>query len=215
MIRSYTSLRRALTLCAALASAAVLGQAHAGGAPPSPASPCASGTVCDSTLGLALTPPSRWITVPPGKFPAGTLAFWTLTPNTQEPALHLVIDSIGSTQACGDAQATATAARVISRAAPYFHGPIMRRRLTVGGAPAIAIIGLPGSATYGLTIVITHHGLLYRMDTFGSKALTVSQQQALSSMRFIPRNGPFPRPTTPAMARALRACATAMGSLST
>ena len=70
---------------------------------------CAPGVsapaVCDRALGVALTLPKDWSVAPPGKFPPGTLDFWTVVPGRDEATLHLSIDPLASTTACSDAQA--------------------------------------------------------------------------------------------------------------
>lgn len=184
--------------------------AVAGGGPlPAPApTRCTAKTVCDRTLGIALKLPASWTVVPPGRFPAGTLAFWTRMPGTQEPPLHLVIDPLGPAWTCSDAQAVIAVADVLSRTT-LSPRRITRRSLTVGGTPAIMITGLPGSPTYGLTIVIAHQELVYRIDTFGSTVLTLAQRHSLTSLQFIARSGPFPSHADPTIARVLRTCTTA------
>src|SRR2546423_9554964 len=70
---------------------------------------CAPGVsapaVCDRALGVALTLPKDWSVALPGKFPPGTLDFWTVVPGRDEATLHLSIDPLASTTACSDAQA--------------------------------------------------------------------------------------------------------------
>jgi len=191
----------------------------ASAAAPAPfqASSCAAGipapVACDRTLGVALTVPRGWSVVPPGKLQSGTLAFWTLTPGTQEPPLRLVIAPIGLATSCGDAQAARAVADAMIRASNSPR-PIMSVPGAIGGAPAVTLNGLPGAPDYSSEIVVAHDGAVYSISTFGSggslggsPTLTSDQRAALSSLRFIARSGPFPSRPDRFVTPALRGCA--------
>lgn len=234
MTQAYI-VRRSLALMAILALL-VLSPAHppyasAGGAPStvSTGSSCPSGlppaAVCSRALGLALTPPAGWTAAPPGKFAPGILAFWTLTPGVQEPPLHLVIAPVGVTTACSDAQAATAVAKALARL-PNAPQPTTRTSLIVAGAPAVIIRGLPGSPTYGLTIVVAHGGLVYSIATFAwytASPRSVARRSHQASVKPWPACAsscaPAPSPATlpghptPTMARALRSCAAARTGL--
>jgi hypothetical protein len=181
-----------------------------GGVAPATCAPgVAAPAVCDRALGVALTLPKDWSVAPPGKFPPGTLDFWTVVPGRDEATLHLSIDPLASTTACSDAQAVVAVANATSRI-PHYPQPITRTPMIVAGAPAIALRGLPGEPDFGQEIVLAHGGLLYGIYTFdyARTALTPAQRQALASLRFISRRGRFPARPNAALARALRSCNT-------
>ncbi len=72
----YRRLLSALTFAAILIGVPSA-SALAGSSAQMPGARCPSGTVCDSTLGLALTVPSGWTQIPRGKFLPHTLVFGT------------------------------------------------------------------------------------------------------------------------------------------
>ncbi len=213
MIHPY---RRPLALLALLTTLATGSAhaplAHANAAQPArrPAASCASGVsapaVCDRALGVALTIPTGWSVTPPGHFPPGALAFWTVVPGRQNATLHLIVEPVGLAQNCGDAQAAPAVADALT-AGTNSSRPILRDRNTVAGAPAVFLSGLPGAGP-SVQIIVAHHGAVYHL-IFPRRALQPDQRLALSSLLFIPRAGPFPRSADPGLTSALRACATA------
>jgi WD40-like Beta Propeller Repeat len=180
------------------------GVVQGGVAPVTCAPGVAAPAVCDRALGVALTLPKDWSVVPPG-----TLDFWTVVPGRDEAMLHLSITPLASTTACSDAQAVVAVAIATSRI-PHYPEPITDTPMIVAGAPAIALSGLPGEPDFGQEIVLAHGGLLYGIYTFDDSrtALTPAQRQALASLRFISRSGPFPARPNAALTSALHSCNT-------
>jgi len=213
MIRPY---RRPLALLALLTILAS-GSMHASFAQASAAQParrhaasCASGVsapaVCDRALGVALTVPASWSVTPPGHFPPGALAFWTVVPGRQNATLHLIVEPVGLAQNCGDAQAATAVADALT-AGTNSSRPILRDQNTVAGAPAVFLSGLPGAGP-SIQIIVAHNGAVYHL-IFPGSALQPDQRLALASLLFIPRVGSFPGLAAPGLTPALRACATA------
>jgi hypothetical protein len=213
MIRLY---RRPLALFALLtifaSGPAHATLAHANAAQPARrhASSCASGVsapaVCDRALGVALTVPTGWSVTPPGHFPPGALAFWTVVLGRQNATLHLIVEPVGLAQHCGDAQAATAVADALT-AGTNSSRPILRDQNTVAGAPAVFLTGLPGAGP-SIQIIVAHNGAVYHL-LFPGTALQPDQRLALASLLFIPRVGPFPGVVDPGLTPALRACATA------
>lgn len=154
---------------------------------------CLAETARNSTLGLTLTLPPGWQEVSPTLFPS------TFTPNalflvvpTGEGNPRLLITGLGTTTDTNESRAAILAADRL------LHGitlPVTRQPITVAGAPDVLLRGLPAQ-TPSIQLVIAHAGALYRIIAFGGERLHADQQQALSSLRFIPRVGPFPSAET-------------------
>ena len=174
------------------------------------ASSCASGVsapaLCDRSLGVALTVPTGWSVTPPGHVPPGALAFWTVVPGRQNATLHLIVEPVGLARNCGDAQAATAVADALVAGANNSQ-PILRDQNTVAGAPAVFLTGLPGAGP-SIQVIATHNGAVYHL-IFPGSALQPDQRLALTSLRFVPRIGPFPGSVDPGLTHALRACAAA------
>ncbi len=176
------------------------------GGAPSCAPSVPAPAICDRRLGLALTVPAGWSVAPRDKFPPGVLAFWTLT-GSQEPPQDLVVEAVGLATACSDAQAATAVADALDETT-HTSFPTPRRLHHVAGAPAIFLSGVP-SPQPSVQIVAAHHGAVYQLIFPGAAhTLKPDQRQALASLRFIPRSGPFPSRRDPFLTPALRACAT-------
>lgn len=189
---------RGLPLLAVLAVAVGLpGVAAAGGPAPADANGCPPGTVCDHALGVALTPPSGWQRVPPGHFPPHALAWFAQPPLGLDYNVRLLIGPDGTTRDRNDARAAATAANKLIAG---YRGHVHPTRYVIryGGAPGVLIRGLPGGPGPEAFIILAHRGALYSIIAPGA-VLAPDQQQALTSLQFIPRVGPFPpaNPPTP------------------
>ena len=192
------------TLDPAAAQGSTASPARAGA--PSRAAGVPVPAVCDHTLGLALTIPAGWSVVPRAKLPPGVLAFWTLLPGRQEPPQLLVIEAVGLATSCSDAQAATAVAEALAKTT-HTSFPTPPRLRYVAGAPAVFLSGVP-SPQPSVQVVVAHHGAVYQLIFPGAAHnLKTDQRQALASLRFIPRSGPFPSRRDPFITPALRACA--------
>lgn len=140
-------------------------------------------------LGVALAAlPAGWVIAPSGKFPTGDLTFVTM--HNGDMDLRLSIQPLGL-QDTSDEQAAATAAADALVQDYKVTTPVTRTTMTIDGSPAVVLHGTPGPVP-GLEIVVAHNGAAYDVVTFGSDTLQADQQEALASVRFIPRTGSFP-----------------------
>lgn len=170
--------------------------AAAGGPAPAGANGCPSGTVCDHALGVALIPPSGWQRVPPGHWPSHVLVWFVLPPLGLDYNVRLLVGPDGTTNDRNAAHAAATAA---DKLIAGYRGQVHPTRSAVryGGAPGVLIRGLPGcECGPDAIIVLAHRGALYSIVAPGT-TLAPDQQQALASLQFIPRVGPFPSASPP------------------
>ncbi|MGI8916518.1 MAG: hypothetical protein ACR2JY_22560 [Chloroflexota bacterium] len=147
---------------------------------------CPAGTVCSVSLGVALTVPSNWQPSRPGQEAPGVLAFYSAA----LPHTRLYLSSWGTTT---DSNAVRAANAGMDR---LLQGLTMVDRLTriavqVGGAEGVEVHNVPGGPTESTANILAHEGVLYKILLPGS-TVTVDQQQAVNSLRFIPRVGPFP-----------------------
>ncbi len=215
MIRSYVRPLSALTLVLALAlagSAVLPVQAHANGTPRSArGAACPASTACDTALGVALALPSGWTR---SNDPAGILEF-SARPTTGAAynVVRLNIASWGTTTDPDDARAAAAGMDALIRStnsARSFAGVPVH----FPGASGVLVSELPSSLSPVTAIILVRAGLAYKILAPGA-ALASDQRQALDSLRFIPRVGPFPPangvgvpPTAPAPAMSASLTAT-------
>lgn len=184
---------RQLPLLAACAVFMLPAFAMAGGSAPSAG--CPAGTVCDRALGVALVPPSGWRQVPPGHWPPHTLVWYV------EPSLgldyntRLLLGPNRTTHDSNDAHAAEVAANKLV-AGYRGHVHMTRYAVRYGSAPGVLIRGLPGGPGPDAFIILAHQGALYSIIAPGA-TLAPDQRQALASLRFIPRVGPFPSANPP------------------
>lgn len=189
---------RPLALIVALATLAGVTayspRAQAGAAPSAhvQTTPCAADVpapaVCDRTLGVALTLPAGWSVAPPRQFTPGSLTFVT---SLKTMALRFSIQPLGIADTRSPADPIAAAAAGV---AALTQGLTTRARnfpVTVAGLPAVMLLDMPGPGPT-MHVVIAHGDALYDIVAFGGATLQPDQQQALSSVRFIPPAGPFP-----------------------
>jgi len=188
--------RRLSTLCALIVlvlpstgTAARSFRADQAGLLPVTQPPCPAETARNSTLGVALSLPSGWQEVSPALFPAVFTpdALFLVIP-TGEGNPRLLITGLGTTTDTDEARAANVAADRL------LHGialPVTRQPIILAGARGVLLRGLPAQ-TPTVQFVIAHAGAIYRIIAFGDTRLQVDQQQALSSLRFVPRVGPFP-----------------------
>lgn len=166
-------------------------------ASPAPASSygCPARTVCDHALGVALTPPLGWRRVPPGHWPPHTLV-WFAPSRGPDYNVRLLIGPEAITHDRNAAHAAATAAdRLIAGYRGHVHPT--RYAVRYGGSPGVLIRGLPGcECGPDAIIILAHRGAVYSIVAPGT-TLASDQQQALATLRFIPRAGPFPSATPP------------------
>jgi hypothetical protein len=192
-----------LRLAVLLVVATVLGSAPptAGGSAAAEAAPtgCPAGTVCDHALGVALVLPSQWRQLPAGKLPAHTIGLFALPVRAPSYNIRLIIASDGTTRERNDVRAATLAAGVFIRGYSRLRmrPPLVRIPVRYGGAPGVMIRNLPGQPTLVTVIILAHRGALYRIVAPGA-TLDRDQRQALGSVRFITRVGPFPPANPPA-----------------
>jgi len=153
---------------------------------------CPLHTVCDTALGIALTPPSSWRLLPAGKLPPHTLGLYKPPARIRRYALRLTIASGGVTHERDDALAADRAARVLTHGYTHVRPPLVRIPVRYGGAPGVMILNLPGQPLALVQIILAHAGVLYQISASGTSTLTLDQRRTLASLRFIPRVGRFP-----------------------
>ena len=220
MLRTYIRPLSTLTLVVALAGGAVLpGQAHATSAPhTSHVAPCPAGTVCDASLGVALPLPAGWTQ---DSYPAGILEF------SARPAVgatyrvvRLKIASWGTTSDRDDARVAAAGMDALLRSTNSAQS-FTRVPVHFLGASGVLVSGLPSSPAPVTAIIVARAGVAYKILTPGM-TLAPDQRQALDSLRFIPRVGPFPPangvgvpPTAPTPAAAAASLTVTTASLTT
>ena len=153
---------------------------------------CPLHTVCDTALGIALTPPSSWRLLPAGKLPPHTLGLYEPPARIWRYALRLTIASGGVTHEQNDVVAANRAARVLTHGYTHMRLPLVRIPVRYGGAAGVMILNLPGQPLAFVQIILAHAGALYQISASGTSTLTLDQRRALASLRFIPRVGRFP-----------------------
>lgn len=180
----------ALTLAAALAGGAVLpGQAHAAGAPHTPrVVSCPTGTVCDAALGVALPLPAGWTR---DNYPTGILEFSARpTRGATYRVVRLNIASWGTTSDRDDARVAAAGMDALIRSTNSTRS-FTRVPLHFLGASGVLVSGLPSSPGPVTAIILARASVAYKILAPGT-TLAPDQRQALDTLRFIPRMGPFP-----------------------
>lgn len=161
--------------------------ALAGSSAQAPGAGCPSGTICDSTLGLALTVPPGWIQLPRGKFLPHTLAFGT-RPTGLNYHLRLVIAPFAITSSGNDTYAARLIAGKLIQANRV---PTAKQTVvTYAGSRGVLVRGLPGGPGPSADIFLARNGHVYQIIAPGA-SLAPDQRQALASLRFIPRSGNF------------------------
>jgi hypothetical protein len=170
--------------------------ARAGGAAQRMNAPatCPPDVARNSALGVALTLPPRWQEAAPGKFPPGELGLQIpAPPGRPDNDGRLDIASWGTTTDRDDARAAAAG---MNRLLKGMKAPVTRVPVRYGGAPGVLVRGLPIPPAGVTAIVLAHAGAVYKILAPG-KNLAPDQRQALASLRFIPRVGPFPPAVPP------------------
>ncbi|MGH2443546.1 MAG: hypothetical protein ACRDFX_10340 [Chloroflexota bacterium] len=190
------SLRHLALVPILVAALSIASGAFAGGEPPTAAGGCPTGAVCDHALGIALVPSPGWQLVPPGHFPPHVLSWFVQPPLGLDYNIRLLIGPDGITTDHNDGRAAnAAAAKLISG---YRGVHIDMHRVHYAGTSGVLMRGLPGgSGTSAAFIILAHRGALYSIIAPGS-TLGFDQDEALASLRFIPRSGPFPASNPPA-----------------
>ena len=155
--------------------------------------------VCDRALGIALTRPAGWTLPPAGHFPPSSLVFWTARAGKPDATLHLVISPLGPADRRDPGDPGASAAAAADAETQGVLTPVTATATVVAGVPAVLLQGTPGEPDFGQEILVAHDGLLYGIYTFDNArtAFTPAQQQAVASLRFIPRTGPLLPAGTP------------------
>ncbi len=158
---------------------------------------CPADIVRNSALGIALTLPTGWQDYGYTLFaPGGLFVANPAVQNGKGYPLGLGMIPAGTTAEHNDARAVAAAVQRSLRGIPF---TVTRAPLTIGGAPAVLLAPMPGAGPT-VEIVLAHQSALYTILAFknrDSDPLRPDQLQALASLRFIPRVGPFPRATVP------------------
>lgn len=186
----YRRLLSALTfagILVCLPSASALAKSSA----QAPGARCPSGTVCDSTLGLALTVPPGWLQLPRGKFLPHTLAFGT-RPTGFSYHLRLVIAPFAVTSPGSDMRTARLVAGKLIRANRVPNAK--QTAVTYAGSRGILVRGLPGDPGPAADIYLARNGNVYQIIAPGA-SLAPDQRRALATLRFIPRSGNFLPPT--------------------
>jgi len=155
---------------------------------------CPGGLVCDHSLGVALAPPSGWHSVPPGHFAPHVLTWFVNPPLGLDYNIRLLIGPDGTTNDRNDARAASAAAERLVSGYRGIHPT--QYSVRYGGTPGVLIRGLPGSPGPDAFIILAHGGALYSVILPGA-VLAADQRQALASLRFIRRVGPFPSANPP------------------
>lgn len=144
---------------------------------------------------MALVPPAGWHPLPASNFPPHTLTWFARPVVGPDYNIRLLIRSDGTTSDLNDAWAAITAANMLVSGYRGIH--TTRYPVSYGGAPGLLIRGLPGGPDPDAFIMLAHHGALYSVIAPGAR-LAADQRQALASLRFIQRVGPFPSANPPA-----------------
>lgn len=151
---------------------------------------CPATTVCDRSLGIALTPPTGWLRVKPPKVQRHTIVLVTRPTSGLEYNIRLHIAAWGTTRdRNGVHGANAGADRFIDGFRIRRH--VSRVPVRYGGAPGVLVRGLPPTPGPTIEIILAHAGAVYLIIAPGS-SLAPDRRAALASLRFIPRQGPFP-----------------------
>ena len=157
---------------------------------------CPAGMDCDAALGVALTPPAGWQRAPSGHYPPGQLVFWqTPAPGQGDAEERLLIAPWGTTTETDEAKAATQGMDRLLQGAHMANAT--RVPVSYGGAPGVLVRGLPGGPAPVTAIVLAHAGAVYKILAPGD-ALAADQRQALASLRFMARVGPFPDANPPA-----------------
>jgi hypothetical protein len=191
----------ALTLPSAGTTATAARAALRGRLPVAPIT-CPADVARNGILGVALTLPAGWQETSPAIDPRllspPTLFFVVPIHGAGNP--RLLITGLGTTTDPNEARAANAAADRLVRGSGQRGAPrplVTRRPITIAGAPGVLLRGLPGQ-TPNVQIVLAHAGALYNFIAFiafgQAERLQADQRAALSSLRFIPRLGPFPPP---------------------
>ncbi|MGI8915055.1 MAG: hypothetical protein ACR2JY_14935 [Chloroflexota bacterium] len=150
--------------------------------------------VVDTALGIALALPSGWQQSAPGKSPPHELGLIIPPANSAvtDSIIRLVIGSWGTTTDPDETRAAAAGMDRLLAGLGALPRPITRLAVSYAGAPGVLVHGLPGGLSGATTaIILAHDGAAYKILAPGN-ALAPDQQQALDSLRFIPRVGHFP-----------------------
>lgn len=149
---------------------------------------CPSGTVCDTALGIALTPARTWLRLPHGAYPPHTVGFATRPAGAVGYNVRLLIEPYALTSIRNDGRAAQLTATKLMRA----EGATSVTQLSIryGGSPGILLRDLPGSLTPSLDIIVAHQKAVYLIIAPGA-SLAADQRHALATLSFIPRTGHF------------------------
>ncbi|HEX6508371.1 MAG TPA: hypothetical protein VF221_12125 [Chloroflexota bacterium] len=143
--------------------------------------------VCEHTLGIALTLPAGWKRLPPSKVAPHEIDL--VRPGSGVTYnLRLVIRPFSVTSLSNSLASARLAANKFI-AAERATG-VTQRSARYAGSPAIVLRGLPGPGP-AADILLAHGRYVYLIIVPG-RTVGADQQAALSSLRFIPRIGPFP-----------------------
>jgi len=140
--------------------------------------------VCDTALGIAFARPASWVQ---DQTPGGVLEFSARpTASATYNVVRLSIASWGTTSDPDEARVAAAGMDSLLGGVR----PTSRINVTYAGVPGVQATGVPGNGPV-IAIILAHAGVAYKILAPGV-ALAPDQRQALDTLRFIPRVGPFP-----------------------
>ncbi len=170
----------------ALISALMPGLALAGGSAPTN---CTDGRFCDAQLGLSLRLPSGWYVVG-AKQLAGSnqVAFAAPGSSGLNYNLRLIIRAYAMTSFESSRQSVQRLVAKLIRAERVTG--VQQTPVHYAGSFGVLIRGLPSGPTPGLDILLGRHHDVYQIIAPGT-SLAPDQIAALTSLRFIPIQGPF------------------------
>lgn len=142
----------------------------------------------DRNLGVAITPSPGWRINAPSRIDPHEIDFVIPARNGVDASDRLIIRPWGTT---GDATDRRAASAGMSRLAAEFRMHVALQPVHYGGAPGFVTRSLPPTPLPAADIVLAYDGAIYLIIVPGT-SLASDQRDALRSLRFIPRNGPFP-----------------------
>ncbi len=142
----------------------------------------------DANLGMAVTPSSGWQINAPNREDAHEIDFVIPAPNGIDADDRLIIRPWGTTGGADDRRAAAAG---MNRLAAGFRMHVALQPVEYDGAPGFLTQSLPPTPGPATDIVLAHAGAVYLIIAPGRR-LAPDQRQALASLRFIHRVGPFP-----------------------
>ena len=170
----------ALTLIAAL----IPGLALAGG--PAPSS-CPGGRFCDPRLGLSLRLPAGWYVMGKKQLAGSNQVAFALPSQGPSYNLRLIIRAYAVTSFANSRQSVQQVAAKLVRAKLV---TVQMTPVRYAGSFGLLIRGLPSGQSPALDILLGRQEYVYQIIAPGT-SIAPDQAAALSSLQFIPIQGPF------------------------